>query len=135
MYINGTEVVRSNMPTGTITTNTLAPVAIDGANETTVLPVQRAAGRARRRHQHASRSRSTRTRVASSDISFDLALDAEVNGGGGGDITTPSAPAGLTVGTVTANSVALSWQASTDNVGVDHYTVLRNGVPVGHDRH
>ena len=40
-------------------------------------------------------------------------------------------PRALTLGTVTPNSVALSWSASTDDFGVDHYTVLRNGTPVG----
>jgi hypothetical protein len=33
VYINGTEVYRNNMPTGTIYYNTLAPSYIDGANE------------------------------------------------------------------------------------------------------
>ena len=32
---------------------------------------------------------------------------------------------------MTASSVALSWGASTDDFGVDHYTVLRNGTPIG----
>jgi hypothetical protein len=52
-------------------------------------------------------------------------------GAGGGDTTPPTAPgtpAATTVGTTTA---AISWTASTDNVGVTRYDVSRNGVVVG----
>lgn len=38
IYINGIEVMRSNMPTGAVTYATLASVAIDAANETTYFP-------------------------------------------------------------------------------------------------
>ena len=51
-----------------------------------------------------------------------------------GDTTAPSVPGGLAVGTRTANSVALSWNASTDNnggSGVAGYDVYRNGSLVG----
>ncbi|MFK4083438.1 discoidin domain-containing protein [Kribbella sp. NPDC020789] len=48
-----------------------------------------------------------------------------------GDTQAPTVPTGLTAGTVTATSVALSWSPSTDNVGVAGYEVLRNGSPVG----
>ena len=44
-----------------------------------------------------------------------------------GDTRAPSTPAGLAAGTTTASSVALTWSASTDNVGVTGYDVLRNG--------
>jgi hypothetical protein len=40
-------------------------------------------------------------------------------------------PAGVTVGAVWASSVALSWQASTDNVAVTTYRVFRDGTQVG----
>jgi chitodextrinase len=39
------------------------------------------------------------------------------------DTTPPSAPAGLTVTSVTSSSASLSWTASTDNVGVTGYDV------------
>ncbi|MDQ1723144.1 MAG: hypothetical protein QOG52_172 [Frankiaceae bacterium] len=51
--------------------------------------------------------------------------------GGGGDTTPPSAPTGLTSPSHTSSSVALSWSASTDNVGVTGYQVFRNGTQVG----
>ncbi|MBK3574646.1 discoidin domain-containing protein [Streptomyces sp. MBT65] len=43
----------------------------------------------------------------------------------GGDTTPPAAPGGLTVTGHTANSVSLSWNTSTDNVGVTGYRVLQ----------
>lgn len=44
---------------------------------------------------------------------------------GGTDTTAPSAPGTPTAGAVTASSVTLSWAASTDNVGVAGYDVVR----------
>ncbi|GIF41863.1 cellulase family glycosylhydrolase [Actinoplanes xinjiangensis] len=52
------------------------------------------------------------------------------DGGEGGDTTAPTAPGQPAAGTITANSVALSWTAATDNVGVTAYEVLRNGTVV-----
>ncbi len=51
--------------------------------------------------------------------------------GGGGDTTAPSTPGGLTASGTTTSSTTLSWSASTDNVGVTGYDVLRNGAVVG----
>lgn len=48
-----------------------------------------------------------------------------VQGGGGSDTTAPTAPTNLTVSGVTSSSVTLSWQASTDNVGVTGYDVYQ----------
>ncbi len=45
------------------------------------------------------------------------------------DTQPPSAPSGLTA-TVTGSTVDLSWQPSSDNVGVSGYNVLRDGVPL-----
>ncbi len=93
VYINGTEVYRSNMPTGSISYTTLAPKAVEGSAESTFLqatlnPGVLVAGTnviAVEIHQ-VSRT--------SSDISFDLALldppapvpsdDPDVGGGRGG---------------------------------------------------
>jgi endoglucanase len=52
------------------------------------------------------------------------------DGGSTGDTTAPTAPGQPTAGTITADSVALSWTAATDNVGVTAYDVLRNGTVV-----
>ncbi|MEV0596324.1 cellulase family glycosylhydrolase [Nonomuraea cavernae] len=47
--------------------------------------------------------------------------------GGSSDTTPPSAPGGLAASGVTASGVGLSWSASSDNVGVTGYDVLRAG--------
>jgi hypothetical protein len=46
------------------------------------------------------------------------------------DTQAPSTPTGLSVGSVTASSVSLSWPASTDNVGVAGYDIYRNGTGI-----
>jgi len=48
-----------------------------------------------------------------------------------GDTQPPTVPTGLTATSVTASSVSLQWNASTDNVGVTGYTIYRNGSQVG----
>ncbi|MBO3746201.1 cellulose binding domain-containing protein [Streptosporangiaceae bacterium NEAU-GS5] len=45
--------------------------------------------------------------------------------GTGGDTTVPSAPANLAASGTTSTSTGLSWTASTDNVGVTGYDILR----------
>lgn len=50
--------------------------------------------------------------------------------GGGTDTAAPTAPTGLTA-TASGTTVSLNWSASTDNVGVTGYQVLRNGTQVG----
>ncbi|WP_117212809.1 endo-1,4-beta-xylanase [Allorhizocola rhizosphaerae] len=53
--------------------------------------------------------------------------DALDDGDPGGDTQPPTTPTGLTASGVTSNSVNLSWTASTDNVGVTGYDIIRNG--------
>jgi fibronectin type 3 domain-containing protein len=43
------------------------------------------------------------------------------------DITAPSVPSGLTVTSASVNSIGLSWEVSTDNVGVSGYRIYRGG--------
>jgi chitodextrinase len=43
----------------------------------------------------------------------------------GDDTQAPSVPAGLTAPSTTSSSISLAWTASTDNVGVTGYQVLR----------
>jgi chitodextrinase len=47
-----------------------------------------------------------------------------------GDTQAPTTPAGLAAGATTATSVALTWGAATDNVGVAGYDILRNGTAI-----
>jgi hypothetical protein len=48
-----------------------------------------------------------------------------------GDTQPPSVPTGLATTSVASGSVSLSWNASSDNVGVVGYTVYRNGTLYG----
>ncbi|NJM15897.1 MAG: fibronectin type III domain-containing protein [Bacteroidales bacterium] len=43
------------------------------------------------------------------------------------DIEAPTAPSGLNATNITYNSIALSWTAASDNIGVTKYLVYRNG--------
>ena len=52
-------------------------------------------------------------------------------GGSTGDTQAPTAPSNLASSNITSSGVSLSWTASTDNVGVDHYTVYKNGSSIG----
>ena len=52
-------------------------------------------------------------------------LKSYVAGTGGGDTQAPSAPAGLLAPSTTSSSISLAWTASTDNVGVTGYQILR----------
>src|SRR5258706_9202861 len=47
------------------------------------------------------------------------------------DTIAPSVPAALVATAVSASQISLSWSASTDNVAVASYRVLRDGAPVG----
>ncbi|GAA1895497.1 cellulase family glycosylhydrolase [Streptomyces sodiiphilus] len=56
----------------------------------------------------------------------DTSREATVYGSGGGEDTTPPTTPGTPVASdITATSVTLSWAASTDNVGVTGYDVVR----------
>ncbi|HEY1178806.1 MAG TPA: glycosyl hydrolase, partial [Phytomonospora sp.] len=48
-----------------------------------------------------------------------------------GDTTAPSTPTGLAASGTTSSQTTLAWSASTDNVGVTGYEVLRGGTVIG----
>jgi chitodextrinase len=62
-------------------------------------------------------------RSGSSDVSFDLELEPTL---APGDQVAPSQPQNLREAGVTASTVDLAWDASTDNVGVTGYRITRN---------
>lgn len=47
------------------------------------------------------------------------------------DTTPPSAPLGLAATPVSSSRIDLAWKPSADDVGVDHYQVYRDGLPIG----
>ena len=47
------------------------------------------------------------------------------------DTQPPSTPSGLSSSALTQTSFTLSWNASSDNVGVTGYEVFRNGASIG----
>jgi len=52
-------------------------------------------------------------------------FSATIGGGGGGDTQAPSTPGTLSASGTTSNGTNLSWGASSDNVGVTGYDILR----------
>ena len=61
----------------------------------------------------------------------EIRADMTTSVGGGtsppADTTAPSTPTGLAATGVTTSQATISWQASTDNIGVTGYSVYRNG--------
>ena len=47
-----------------------------------------------------------------------------------GDCQPPTAPTGVTASAVSDTRINIAWGASSDNVGVDHYRLLRGGVQI-----
>ena len=62
------------------------------------------------------------------DTFSDLGSHTVSGGGGNQDTQAPTAPTNLTASAVTETTLTLTWNASTDNVGVTGYDVYRNGV-------
>ncbi len=75
-YLNGVEVFRSNLPGGVIAYNTLATTSISGADETNFLTLPVEAG-ALRNGTNVFAVELHQASVSSSDLSFDLELQAE----------------------------------------------------------
>jgi fibronectin type 3 domain-containing protein len=63
--------------------------------------------------------------VAARDLAGNTTRASVNVNGGSADTSPPTAPASLTATATGPTTVALSWQASTDNVGVTGYTVYR----------
>lgn len=71
----------------------------------------------------------TGTKTATSSVGgmTDLSSSLIVNPTAASDATTPSVPTGVTANANSSAQVTVSWNASTDNVGVASYRVRRNG--------
>ncbi|PKV51016.1 putative secreted protein (Por secretion system target) [Aquimarina sp. MAR_2010_214] len=80
-------------------------------------------------------SQGTQNRImvkGSGNIFFDISnANFEITGGTGGDTEAPSTPASLTASNPTQTTIDLSWNASTDNVGVSGYDVYQGSTVIG----
>ncbi len=122
VYLNGTEVVRSNLPAGTITSATRASVDVTGADESAwtpyaIDPTRLVAGTntlAVEIHQASS---------GSSDISFDLGLEATKT-------TLAPGPTGLAVTGTMDTTASLAWNAPVTGGTISGYRVYRDGTLV-----
>ena len=77
VYLNGTEVFRSNMPTGTITNSTLASSAVGGANENTFFEFK-AAATLLQNGMNVIAVELHQANATSSDLSFDMSVGFEL---------------------------------------------------------
>ncbi|MES9945689.1 MAG: endo alpha-1,4 polygalactosaminidase [Candidatus Thiodiazotropha sp.] len=68
--------------------------------------------------------------AGNSSTSASIRVSVPANSNGGTDTEAPSAVTNLDVSS-TYQAVTLSWSAATDNVGIDHYQITRNGDAVG----
>lgn len=69
--------------------------------------------------------------VVARDLAGNTAFAGITVSGGGNDDTTPPTPStSLNASATGPTGIALSWAASTDNVGVTSYAILRSGVSV-----
>jgi hypothetical protein len=125
VYINGTEVVRSNLPTGPLTAASYSSTKVTAADGVTWyqftvpgdLLVSGDNVIAAELHQDAKSD----TRAVF-DLELVRATPAETN--------PPTRPA-LTLTGTTETSIAFSWTAATDDAGILGYSVRRNGAVVG----
>ena len=122
IYVNGVEVVRTNMPAGVIGYTTLAAGGAGGGESTffpfTVPDVALAAtGNVIAAEIH-------QVTTASSDISFNLTLTATLEGPP--DLAAPTDPSALVATLVSPNGASLTWTGSTDDSGTVFYDIYRS---------
>lgn len=118
VYLNGTEVMRSNLPSGSITYLTPASVVVSGSNETTYFTSTPATSLlipgtnciAVEVHQ---------IDPTNVDVSFDLSLEAIPS-------LTCDVPTGLSASSIKSVSAVLSWSASS-NASAYHVQYRKSG--------
>lgn len=69
--------------------------------------------------------------IADTANAFYNVIDVDFGGGSPVDPTPPTAPSNLAVSNVTAYTANLSWNASTDNVGVTGYNIYKDSTLIG----
>ncbi len=73
---------------------------------------------------------STATTFASRESGATAPQLIVTTGSGGSDTSPPTPPSGLSATAVSANQVNLTWTASSDNVGVTSYDIIRDGAVI-----
>ena len=128
VYVNGTEVFRTNMPSGSVTGSTPAAGTTSGSDENRWYTTSIDAGLWEEGANLVAVEVHQRSR-SSSDVSFDLRLDAQL-GRLIVDEEAPTRPGLLTAKARDERSTIVRWQPSDDNVAVAGYQVFRNGEPI-----
>ncbi len=128
VYVNGFEVMRDNMPAGSVTPDTRALATISGSAEDEWIQ-----GEVDSDH-FLSGANVVEVEIhqrspGSSDVSFDFTLDIDLVGEVI-DAEPPTKPRGLTTEVRTSRRIKLDWNPSSDNVGVAGYRVFRNGAEI-----
>jgi spore germination protein YaaH len=107
VYLNGTEVYRSNMPAGVITYATLAASTINGADESTNFYTTAIDRNLLLSGRNVVAVEIHQSDPSSSDISFDLELM--------GTLPPPAAPSGLQATAASTTSINLNWLDNSTN--------------------
>jgi len=126
VYLNGVEIWRDNMPAGPITSATLALATVAGSDEEIFNGTTIPAG-AFQMGTNVVAVEVHQVGPGSSDVSFDMALWGDATA----DQDPPTVPTSLAVLGVTATTVDLTWDESTDDTAVVNYVVRRDGAVVG----
>ena len=125
VYVNGIEVVRDNLPLGTVTSSTLAAGFVSGAQETTFYEYS-IPGSLLHEGDNVVAVELHQGGASNGDGSFDL----ELLGRGASEGNAPSTPV-VTADGATESTIDLTWSAATDDIGVIGYVVRRDGTTVG----
>ncbi len=130
VYVNGTEVFRSNMPAGTISSSTAAMSTTAGSDESRWFETT-VAGDAFQQGVNVIAVEVHQRSAGSSDVSFDLRLDAQLVEQTFDD-TAPTRPLALTTTPRTSTRIMLTWDPPQDDAGVVGYQIFRDGAQVAY---
>ncbi|NND04153.1 MAG: fibronectin type III domain-containing protein, partial [Acidimicrobiia bacterium] len=126
VYINGIEVFRTKLPSGSIEFDTRASSGVSGSAERTPIPFSVAPGLVVTGTNEIAVEIHQRS-PSSSDISFDLQLTGLIDPDAGPpDEQPPTSPDPVAL-VPSVTSVHVSWVESTDDSGSVSYDVLRDG--------
>jgi len=132
VYLNGVEVYRNNLPSGTINYNTFASTYIDGNNESTYL-VTNISSSALVVGDNVIAVEIHQNSVTSSDISFNLKLKALTSSGGGGaPAVVITSPANNTTYSSPTN-ITINADATSNGSGIHEVEFYQGNTKIGDD--